>query len=99
MNRAVGGWRFAGELFEHAIELRKRLKPDGKGNLADSKIDIVQEFRRSLKPDTCDVIDELHAGDLLKLFAQMRRIDSDCFCHSVEREEVGCVLFAKFARS
>lgn len=77
MNRAMGGWRFPGELFEDAIELRERLETDCECNLADPKIDIFQKPPRRLESNPRNVINELASGYLFKLFAQMGNIDSN----------------------
>jgi len=39
--------RLSHDLLEHAVEMRKRLKPDGVGNFADAQIGIEQQFLAS----------------------------------------------------
>ena len=78
---AICAWRFSGELFENAIELGKRLEPDGKCDFAYPKIDIFQKFPRFFESSAGNIIDKLCAGHLFELFTQVRRIDPHRLCY------------------
>lgn len=81
MSRAVRSWRFSRKLFEDSIELGERLESGRKCDFAYAKIDIFQKLPRFFEPGAGNVIDELNAGDLFELFAQVSGIDPDRVCH------------------
>jgi hypothetical protein len=98
MERAILLRRFPGKFFKYSIELRERLKTDRKCDFTHSKIDIFQEFLSSLETNPRDVIDELYSGYLFEFFAEMRRIDANCFRDFVERQFFGRVFLNEFSR-
>ena len=84
MSCPIRSRRFPRQLFENAIELRQRLKPDRECDFADAKIDIMQKGARFFEPCAGDVIDKIYTGHLLELFAQMIRADVDRVRHLTE---------------
>lgn len=71
------GGRFARQVFENTIELRKRLKSDRERDLTDAQLRIAQKVTGFFESGSCDVIDKVYAGDLLESFAQMICADAD----------------------
>src|SRR6266496_832687 len=61
--------RSLGQLLEHTIELRQRLKTNGESNFTDAQIRIPQEIASLFESGPCDVFDKIYAGYLLELFA------------------------------
>src|ERR1043166_1619625 len=90
--------RFAAKLFEHAIKLRQRLKSDSERDLADAKIDIVEETARFFETDSRDVIDEVDASDFFEFFAQVIRADVRGFGHLAERKFFRRMFLDELAR-
>jgi hypothetical protein len=64
MSCAIGTRGFSRKLFENAIESRERLEADCKCNLADSKIDILQESARFFEGSTRNALDKICVADL-----------------------------------
>ena len=98
MERAILFRRFFRKFFKYPIELRERLKADRKRNFTHAKIDIFQKLLSALETNPRDVIDELYSGYLFELFAEMRRIDANCFRDFVERQFFGRVFLNEFSR-
>jgi hypothetical protein len=66
MDCAIRTQRFSQKLFENAIELRERLKPDCKCDLADAKIEIIQKSVRFFEASTRNALDKICVADLLE---------------------------------
>jgi hypothetical protein len=66
MDCAIRTRRFSRKLFENAIELRERLKPDCKCDLADAKIEIIQKSVRFFEASTRNALDKICVADLLE---------------------------------
>ena len=66
------GWRLAKDAFEHAVELRERLKTDIVGDLADSAARIQKLRLCVLQPHPRDVIGKFETGGPLEDFAEMK---------------------------
>ncbi len=64
MDRAIGTRRFSRKFFENAIELGKRLEPNLEPDLADPKIDILQESARFFEASTRNALDKICVADL-----------------------------------
>ena len=62
------------------------MKPDRECDLTDTQTPILQEVARFFESRAGDVIDKIHAGDLLELFAQMIRTAIDRACHFGQRK-------------
>ena len=97
MSCAVGGWRFAREFFEDAIELRERLKSNCKCDFTYPKITISQKCFRFFESASRDVIDKLGSRHLFELFAQVSRVDSDGPCDFAERKVLWGMLLDEFS--
>jgi hypothetical protein len=74
-NCAIRTGRFSRQLFENAIKLRERLKPDRESDLTNAQTRILQKIARFVESGARHVIDKIYAGDLLELFAQMIAAD------------------------
>ena len=78
------GWRLAEDAFEHAVELRERLKTDVVGDLADSAARI-QELRFCvLQPHPRDIIGKFETGGPLEDFAEMKHARARRLGHGCE---------------
>lgn len=74
---AVFARRYANESFEGAVELRQRLKSDGKRDLADSMVRIAQQTGCPLHPRPDDTLHKIFARDLLEFLAEIIWADID----------------------
>src|SRR4029450_4318317 len=63
--------RFTRKSFENAIELRERLKPSRKRDLADAQIWVAKEITGICKPSARNILHEICAGYLLEIFTQV----------------------------
>jgi hypothetical protein len=98
MSYAICTRRFSRKLFENAVELRERLEPNRKRNLADAKIAIVQKPARVLEARARNVIHKIYACDLLKLLAEMIGTNVDRFCYLSERKFFGRMFLDELSR-
>ena len=74
------------ESLEHAIELRERLKSRRERDFTDAQIGVVQKITRFFKPSARDVLDEIYAGYLLEIFAEMIGVNVDDAFATLVRE-------------
>lgn len=97
MSSAICARRLSGELLEDTVELGKGLEPNFERDLADAQIRISQEITRVFEPSARDILDKIYASYLLKLFAQMVRVDVDGLRHLGQAEVLLRVLVNEVA--
>lgn len=97
IHSAILGGRFSGELFEHAVELRKRLKADRERDFTHAKIRVFQKFYRPFESSSRDIVNKFDAGHLFEFLAQVCRIDSRRVRDHSQRNVFAQMLFDKSA--
>src|SRR5258706_4833378 len=75
--RAVFGRRLAEDFLEHAVEVRKRLEADFKGDLTHAQIRIEQKVFGFFNADAGNVVGEIDAGDLFEHLAEVKTAHVD----------------------
>jgi hypothetical protein len=98
MSSAICARRLSGELLENAVELGKGLEPNLERDLADPKIEIMQEAARLFEAGACDVFDKIYAGDLLKLLAEMIPANVGRFRNLTKRKLFSRMLLDELSR-
>jgi hypothetical protein len=96
---AVFGWRLPRKAFEHAIELRERLKSCREGDFTNAQILILQEGTGSFEASACDILDKINAGYLFEIFTQMVRVHFDHLRHFGQGKFFARVFFDELPRS
>src|SRR3569833_1273110 len=93
---AIFGWGLAEHFFEDAVEVRQRLEPDFKRNLAHAQIGIEQQILRFFNPHPRQVIRKIDPGNLLEHFAKIKGTHIDGLGHLTERQVFGLMLLNVF---
>ena len=83
---------FAGKFFEHAVELRKRLKAAPERDFADWRINGSQLLLGFFETIAGNVINKLHPGDIFELFTEVGPIDANDIRDLGERNMLGEML-------
>jgi hypothetical protein len=74
------------------------LEPNRERNLADPKINILQEPARFFKASTRNILDKICAGDLLELLAEMIPANVGRFRYLAERKFFGRIFLDELSR-
>jgi hypothetical protein len=90
--------RFTRKSFEDAIELRERLKARGERDFTDAQFWVAQKITRTCEPGARDILDEIYAGYLLEIFAQVIGVHFDDVCDFGQRKLFACMFFDVLAR-